>query len=80
MKLKINNSGYHFNYYNLLFEGIHRYNTKNTSIVTYFDSVVLLLEINPKEIFQKKEKVAYTSDRFVILTGEKETTCIPNSR
>lgn len=51
MKLKINNGGYHFN---LFFEGIHRYNTKNTSIFTYFDSVVLP-EIHRKEIFQKKK-------------------------
>lgn len=32
---------------------IHRY-TKNTNIFTYFDSVVLL-EINPQEIFQKEK-------------------------
>lgn len=31
-----------------------------TRILIYFDSVVLFLEINPKEIFQKKENVLNT--------------------
>lgn len=59
MKLKINNCGCHFNQYNLLSEGINRY-TKKTSISIYFESV-LLLKINSKEIFEKKENVAYTN-------------------
>lgn len=55
LKLKINNCGYHFNSCDLLSGAIHRHTTKNTSIFTYLDSAAVL-EINPKEISQKKEK------------------------
>lgn len=36
-----------------------RYTKKISIFIQYFDSVILL-EISPKEIFQKKDNVAYT--------------------
>lgn len=44
---------------------------QTTSIFIYVDPVVLL-EMNPKEIFQKKENVVYAHVRLVILIDGKK--------